>query len=142
MRTGGHLPGRAVHSLGQRLLSPGAGGSGTEPPTGYSQLASLGARKSRPQPRRRQGLALSMPIDGSGLERQPRWRRGHEQEVRVEAAPDRLASGQLPPLCRVAAATAEMEGPGLGSQVSAVGRRLSRVLGGRPRLWREGGHGC
>ncbi|XP_049569439.1 palmitoyltransferase ZDHHC13 [Orcinus orca] len=116
MRTGGHLPGRAVHSPSQRRLSPGAGGSGTEPPTGYSQLASLGARKSRPQPRRRQGLALSMPIDGSGLERQPRWRRGHEQEVRVEAAPDRLGSGQLPPLCRVAAGTAEMEGPGLGSQ--------------------------
>lgn len=69
MRTGGHLPGRAVHGLGQRLLSPGAGGSGTEPPPGYSQLASLGARKSRPQRRRRQGLALSMPIDGSGLER-------------------------------------------------------------------------
>ncbi|XP_036716912.1 palmitoyltransferase ZDHHC13 isoform X2 [Balaenoptera musculus] len=57
-----------------------------------------------------------MLIDGSGLERQPRWRRGHEQEVGVEAARDRLASGQLPPLCRVAAATAEMEGPGLGSQ--------------------------
>ncbi|KAJ8777685.1 hypothetical protein J1605_014338 [Eschrichtius robustus] len=57
-----------------------------------------------------------MLIDGSGLERQPRWRRGHEQEVGVEAARDRLASGQLPPLCRVAAATAEMEGPGLDSQ--------------------------
>ncbi|XP_066894206.1 palmitoyltransferase ZDHHC13 isoform X2 [Kogia breviceps] len=116
MRTGGHLRGRAVRSLGRWLLAPVVGGSGTEPLRADSQIASLGARKSRPQSRRRQGLAISMPIDGSGLKRQPRWRRGHEQEVRVEAARDRLAGGQLPPLCRVAAATAEMEGPVLGSQ--------------------------
>ncbi|TKC39640.1 hypothetical protein EI555_007996 [Monodon monoceros] len=69
----------------------------------------------------RHALPRARPCAKQGLEWQPRWRRGHEQEVRVEAAPDRLASGQLPPLCRVAAATAEMEGPGLGSQQSDVG---------------------
>ena len=49
-----------------------------------------------------------------------------QEEVGVEKARGGLASGPPPPLCRVAAATGEMEGPGLGSQVSAVGRKCLR----------------
>lgn len=55
-----------------------------------------------------------------------------QEEVGVETARGGLASGPPPPLCRVAAATGEMEGPGLGSQVSADGRkRLRGPAGGR-----------
>lgn len=43
------------------------------------------ARRSRPQPRRGQGLALPRPIDGAGREWGPRRGRGREQEVGVEA---------------------------------------------------------
>lgn len=62
-----------------------------------------------------------------------------QKEVGVETARGGLASGPPPPLCRVAVATGEMEGPGLGSQVSAVGRkRLRGPAGGRGEEETEG----
>lgn len=58
----------------------------------------------------------------------------------VKAARGELARGLLRPLCRVAAASGEMEGPGLGSQVSAAGRGQSwgGESGGGGRREREG----
>lgn len=119
-----YLPGRAGQSLPGLEMYRG-GGLGAGPPTRGSPFASLVARKSRPHPRGEQGLALTRRLTaqgasggGGGAEAGPRAGSGGE------AARGALANGLQPPICR---ATWEMEGPGLGSQVSAAGRWLSWV---------------
>lgn len=141
MRTGGHLPGQAVHSLGQRLLAPGVGEAWAGPPTRTSPLASLAARDSRPS--RAEGMDWLF----RGRLTAQRSRQGRGGGGVTEGSGSRDGSRRAGQ--RAAAATLSSRrrhwgdgGAGTGLAGECGWAQASQGPGGWPRGGRDGGLGC
>lgn len=112
----------AVQTGGRNLTAVTSWGRGLQ--LAIPRLPQTGQESPAPSREVEQGLAFPRPIDGKGASGgcSRGWAASRKWDTATQGGLESGLESWLPPrLSRVATVTGEMEGPGLGSQVSAAG---------------------